>query len=277
MISCVSTQTQQRRLLSDVTCPPLYLWNCVIRSPSRRSLSLSRSLFYRSVGVSQQGRCSTYELDSESAKSDYREGKLDSDVKGFKTPTGQRRMCCWRALTASSSRWRKRRRRAATRATSSRRFLSGESMIPHALLCDWTGRHLRREHGLLFTGEAKNSARLFDNLSTLSGCGCLWETCLKRLFMPAPHPPVYVDKQVVERLAVARAAICLIKCVWRALSVSTNPPLAVADTRWGEGPRSGSFLHPETLWERPGEGDHPPRTHHGPVNKHRHQHQQQTL
>lgn len=47
---------------------------------------------------------------------------------------------------------------------------------------------------------------------------------MKRLVIaPPPHPPVYVDKQVVERLAVARAAICLFKCVFddRHLSAPT--------------------------------------------------------
>lgn len=38
---------------------------------------------------------------------------------------------------------------------------------------------------------------------------------------------MYVDKQVVERLAVARAATCLIKCVFgeRCLSAPTPLPL----------------------------------------------------
>ena len=71
------------------------------------SLSLSLSFFlylsYRTVGVSQPNPCGTFELDSESGKSDYREDKLDSDVKRIKTPTRQRRMCYCRAPTVSSS------------------------------------------------------------------------------------------------------------------------------------------------------------------------------
>lgn len=74
--------------------------------------------------------------------------------------------------------------------------LWNQSMIPHSFLCDWTGRHLRPEHGLLFTGEAKNSARLFDNLSTLSGCGCLWETCFETtVYCPLRiHPCTWINR-----------------------------------------------------------------------------------
>lgn len=53
-------------------------------TPHSRSLSLETGL----SGVSQQNRCSTFELDSESGKSDYREGKLDSDVKRLKPRRG---------------------------------------------------------------------------------------------------------------------------------------------------------------------------------------------
>lgn len=53
-------------------------------TPHSRSLSLEIGL----SGVPQQNRCSTFELDSESGKSDYREGKLDSDVKRLKPRRG---------------------------------------------------------------------------------------------------------------------------------------------------------------------------------------------
>lgn len=130
-------------------------------------LAPHRSLSHtRRTGVSSQNRCSPFELDSECGKSDYREGKLDSDVKGLKSrrgsvacAAGARSQSAAAAVGEAGEEEEQRLVPPPVVASS-----LDTSMSPHAPLCDWTGRHLRREHGFVFTGEATNSARLFGKL-----------------------------------------------------------------------------------------------------------------
>lgn len=71
------------------------------------------------------------------------------------------------------------------------------------------------------------------NLATLSGCGWERQTLFDpTVYRPRPHlrrchPSVCLDKQVVERLTVARAANCLIKCVFGGRYLSAPNLLAL--------------------------------------------------
>lgn len=251
-----------------VTCPPLYLWNCVISSPWHRSLPL---LCYRTVGVSQQNRCSTFELDSESDKSDYRGGKLDSDAKRLQLRRGS--IACVAGARSRSA-------AVGEGGEEEEQRLAPPPVVAASVDRAWfLTRSSATEQDDTSAGNMASYLQVRPatplvsyNLSALSGCGCLWETWFETtVYCPLRiHACTRINRWLRGSLLLGPRFAWL--NVWRTFAVSSNPPLAVADTRWWEGPRPRSFLHPETLWEGPGEGDHPPRTHHGPVNKHRHHH-----
>lgn len=95
----------------------------------RRPLSLKRR-----AGVSSQNRFSPFELDSECGKSDYREGKLDSDVKGLKSRRGS--VACAagaRSRSAAGGGGEEEQRLVPPPVVASS---LDTSMSPHALLCD---------------------------------------------------------------------------------------------------------------------------------------------
>lgn len=161
-------------------------------------LALHRSLSHtRRTGVSSQNRCSPFELDSECGKSDYWEGKLDSDVKGLKPDGAASRVLLARAHGRQQQSVKQEEKKKSSDSCHLRLSLPRWTRAWVLTRCSATEQDDTSAENMASYLQVRPPTPLFSsvNLATLSGCGwerqtLFWPECLSP--PPSPLPSISV-------------------------------------------------------------------------------------